>query len=105
MRKVTIMLGTMLAIMCAASFTTAEDAQIPEYKVPQAEKAVEVKKAAEPDYKGELRRLNDIIASAETEDAEREKAINEALSIIEGMDGEMEQMGAYIALAIAKSVN
>lgn len=108
MRKVTFMLCA-LAVLSATAYTTAPDAVIPEYEMPKvtdnAPAAKPESNVAEPSYKAVLRGLNDIIASPESTPEERQTAIDESLSIIGGISDEMAQTGAYVALAIAKSVN
>lgn len=107
MRKVTIMLCA-FAALSATAYTIAPDAVLPEYDAPKvtadAPAAKAESKTAEPSYKAELTRLNDIIANPATSPESREDAINRSLSIIEDIDDNMAQTGAYFALAIAKSV-
>lgn len=106
MRKVTMMLCA-FAALSATAYTIAPDAVLPEYDAPKvtvdAPAAKAESKTAEPSYKAELTRLNDIIANPATSPESRETAINRSLSIIEGIDDDMAQTGAYFALAIAKS--
>lgn len=97
------------AALSATAYTTAPDGNIPDYELPKATADARAtkpeSKTAEPSYKAELTRLNDIIANPATSPESRESAINRSLSIIAGIDDDMAQTGAYIALAIAKSIN
>lgn len=58
--------------------------------------------AALADNKEDLTKLNEIIANPNTTEEVRQRAINNAVEIIETIDDEMQQVSYYIALAISK---
>lgn len=93
------------AALLATAYTTAPDGNIPDYEIPKVTAAKPESKTAEPTYKAVLRGLNDIIASPESTPEERQSAIEQSLAIIETINDDMAQTGAYVALAIAKSIN
>ena len=57
------------------------------------------------DYRERLTTLNDIISNPNTNMKDRDAAITESMSIISDIKDDMAQTGAYIALAMAKSIH